>query len=426
MVVVVSVILIVAVAATVYFLFFRTTTPKSDALGETRRTARLEAAPSSIAEERATVGAKPLASERTSSNEKAAAKEALPSGLTSSEETPNGIVVRESAESRSAKPLESTTRSLAHIRDVEGLRKGLGKTRANEGFFGRLRSVFSGKREIDKDIAAQIEEVLLSSDVGVKATESLLRRVREQLQSDSLSSPEVVWATLREETLRILRVDGRAGAFELRNTPTVVLMVGVNGAGKTTTIGKLATRLKGEGRHVVLAAADTFRAAAVQQLIVWGNRVGVEVIKGKDGADPGSVIFEAVQRAKQIGADVVLADTAGRLHTKSNLMAELTRVVKTTGKALDGAPHEILLVLDSTNGQNALAQATEFQQALPLTGVVLTKLDGTAKGGVVIGICDTLKLPIRFVGLGETASDLHDFDPDDFVEALLGQEEGQS
>ena len=200
-------------------------------------------------------------------------------------------------------------------------------------------------------------------------------------------------------------------------------MVGVNGAGKTTTIGKLATRLKSEGRQVILAAGDTFRAAAVQQLIVWGNRIGVEVVRGKDGADPGSVIFDAVQKAKQIGADVVLADTAGRLHTKSNLMAELKKVVKTTAKAIEGAPHEILLVVDATNGQNAMAQAAEFQQAMALTGVVLTKLDGTAKGGVVLGICDTLKLPVRFVGLGETANDLHDFDPDEFVEALLGRDD---
>jgi fused signal recognition particle receptor len=199
-------------------------------------------------------------------------------------------------------------------------------------------------------------------------------------------------------------------------------MVGVNGAGKTTTIGKLATKLQSDGKKVVLAAADTFRAAAVQQLVVWGDRVGCEVVKGKDGADPGSVVFEAIQRAEQSGADVVLADTAGRLHTKTNLMVEMQKIVKTTGKAMAGAPHEVLLVIDATNGQNALAQAREFKENLELTGIVLTKLDGTAKGGVILGICDTLDLPVRFIGLGERPDDLHDFSPDDFVEALLGKE----
>ncbi|HMJ13700.1 MAG TPA: signal recognition particle-docking protein FtsY, partial [Polyangiaceae bacterium] len=201
-----------------------------------------------------------------------------------------------------------------------------------------------------------------------------------------------------------------------------VLMVGVNGAGKTTTIGKLATKLEAEGKKCVLAAGDTFRAAAVQQLIVWGQRVGCEVVRGKDGADPGSVIFDAIKKAQETGADVVLADTAGRLHTKTNLMGEMKKVVKTASKALDSAPHEVLLVLDATNGQNALAQASEFKDALPLTGIVLTKLDGTAKGGVILGICDTLELPVRFIGLGERADDLHDFSPDEFVEALLGKD----
>jgi fused signal recognition particle receptor len=208
--------------------------------------------------------------------------------------------------------------------------------------------------------------------------------------------------------------------------PTVVLLVGVNGAGKTTTIGKLATQLQAQGKKCLLAAGDTFRAAAVQQLVVWGERVGCEVVKGKDGADPGSVIFEAIQRAQQVGADIVLADTAGRLHTKSNLMAEMQKIVKTIGKAMEGAPHETLLVIDSTNGQNALAQASEFKQKLELTGIVLTKLDGTAKGGVVLGIADSLQLPVRFIGLGERPDDLHEFVASDFVEALLGNEASEA
>ena len=435
MVVVVYVVLAVAVAVAIYLLFLRPSAPKTTELGETPSVAKLKAKPSVAATEtRAETitepeTAKPTAGERPSvkaADEKPIEPEATAETAIGERLISDSNIALQPATAPTALRESAAPPSVSHVRNVEELRKGLGKARAKEGFFGKLLSVFAGKKEIDKDIAAEIEEVLLASDVGVKATENLLSRVREQLQKGKLASSDAVWSALREETLRILNVNGRPGAFTLRSKPTVVLMVGVNGAGKTTTIGKLATRLKGEGHQVVLAAADTFRAAAVQQLVVWGNRVGAEVVKGKDGADPGSVIFEAVQRAKQIGADVVLADTAGRLHTKSNLMAELTKVVKTTGKALDGAPHEILLVVDSTNGQNALAQATEFQQALPLTGVVLTKLDGTAKGGVVIGICDTLKLPVRFVGLGETANDLHDFDPEEFVEALLGREEEQS
>ena len=201
------------------------------------------------------------------------------------------------------------------------------------------------------------------------------------------------------------------------------MVVGVNGVGKTTTIGKLATKLKADGKKVVLAAGDTFRAAAVQQLKVWGKRVDVEVVAGKDGADPGAVIYDAIRRAKEIGADVVLADTAGRLHTKTNLMDELTKVARTMTKVMEGAPHETLLVLDATNGQNAMAQAALFKEALPLSGIVLTKLDGTAKGGVILGICSEHQLPVRYIGIGERAEDLRDFVPEEFVEAMLGQAE---
>jgi fused signal recognition particle receptor len=198
------------------------------------------------------------------------------------------------------------------------------------------------------------------------------------------------------------------------------MVVGVNGSGKTTTIGKLATRLVADGKKVVLAAGDTFRAAAVQQLVAWGKRAGCEVVTGADGANAGAVLFDAVQRAKDIGADVVLADTAGRLHTKSNLMDELKKVAKTLGKALDGAPHETLLVLDATNGQNASQQAAMFKETLPLSGIVLTKLDGTAKGGVVLGICAEHQVPVRYIGVGERPDDLRDFNAEEFIEALLG------
>jgi fused signal recognition particle receptor len=308
----------------------------------------------------------------------------------------------------------------APARDIEGLRRGLTRSRGTDGFFGRLVSLLSGKKEIIPELASHIEEVLLSSDVGVQTTQLIIDQLREKLSRRELADPDAVWGALRDEARSILKAHGRRVDLNQKARPSVILLVGVNGSGKTTTIGKLATRLKSQGRSVILAAGDTFRAAAVQQLRVWGDRAGIEVVHGKDGADPGSVIFEAVRKAREHGADVVLADTAGRLHTKSNLMAELKKVVKTTGRAMDGAPHEILLVIDATNGQNAVAQAREFCQELPIDGIVLTKLDGTAKGGFVLGISAALQLPVKLIGLGEKATDLHDFDADDFVEALLG------
>jgi len=306
--------------------------------------------------------------------------------------------------------------------NVQSLRKGLAKSREAEGFFGRLKALLVGRTEIDAGITEEIEEVLLASDVGVRTTEAILGRIRDGLAKNEFGNEAKVWEALRAEAVRILSIDGEAGAFELRKKPTVVLLVGVNGAGKTTTIGKLATQLKGQGKVCVLAAGDTFRAAAVQQLKVWGERVGCEVVHGKDGADPGSVVFEAIKRAIEVNADVVLADTAGRLHTKTNLMTQMKKIAKTADKALAGAPHEVMLVIDATNGQNAVAQATEFKEALGLTGIVLTKLDGTAKGGMILGICDTLRVPVRFVGLGERPDDLHEFSPEAFVEALLGRD----
>ncbi|MBK9265573.1 MAG: signal recognition particle-docking protein FtsY [Polyangiaceae bacterium] len=304
-------------------------------------------------------------------------------------------------------------------KDVAGLRRGLAKARENEGFFGRLKALFVGRSEVDPSLVDQIEEVLLTSDVGVKTTETLLEQIRLGIKRKELVTDDQVWEALRTRVRDILGSSG--GNIKLPARPTVVMFVGVNGAGKTTTIGKLATRLKAEGRTVVLAAGDTFRAAAVQQLIVWGKRVGCEVVSGKDGANPGAVIFDAIQKAAEIGADVVLADTAGRLHTKTNLMDELKKVAKTIDKALPGAPHETLLVLDATNGQNAMQQAALFKEALPLSGIVLTKLDGTAKGGVVLGVCAEHSLPVRYIGVGERPDELRDFNADEFVEALLGQ-----
>jgi fused signal recognition particle receptor len=306
---------------------------------------------------------------------------------------------------------------------VQMLRRGLTKSRSDEGFFGRLKALLGGKKTIDGGLATEIEEVLLSSDVGVETSNLLLDRVRQGLEKGELADPDKVWDALREEALGVLAVVGRAGGFQPLAKQTVVLFVGVNGAGKTTSIGKLATKLTAQGHKVVLAAADTFRAAAVQQLVVWGQRVGCEVVRGKDGADPGSVVFDAIKKAQESGAQIVLADTAGRLHTKQNLMAEMKKIAKTAEKALPDAPHEILLVMDATTGQNALAQAREFKEALPLTGIILTKLDGTAKGGVVLGIASRLALPVRLVGLGERPEDLREFSASEFVEALLGREE---
>lgn len=336
--------------------------------------------------------------------------------------TPSPADVAAARASSSRPPPPSTRAAGRTARDIDGLRKGLSKARGSEGFFGRLRALFTGKKELSADVATELEEVLLSSDVGAETSALLIGRVKDALNHGDLADPEKVWDALRVEAERIVSLDGSAGPLQLRHQPTVVLLVGVNGAGKTTTIGKLATKLQASGKKVLLAAGDTFRAAAVQQLVVWGDRIGCEVVRGKDGADPGSVVFDAIKRAETSGVDVVLADTAGRLHTKSNLMAEMKKIAKTAEKALAGAPHEILLVIDATNGQNALAQAKEFQEALPLTGIVLTKLDGTAKGGVVIGIAHALHLPVRFVGLGERPDDLHEFAPADFVEALLGRE----
>ena len=327
------------------------------------------------------------------------------------------------AQAEDAEPVAAAPR--VSKQEIAGMRTGLAATRT--GFIARLASIFSGKKEIDPAILDQIEEVMLSSDVGVKTTQAILARLREGLEKSALRDTDAVWAALRAEATRILALDGvRGGRIRGKGKPVVVLMVGVNGVGKTTTIGKLATHFTSEGRKVVLAAGDTFRAAAVQQLDVWGKRVGADVVRGKDGADPGAVAFDAVTRAKEAKADVVLVDTAGRLHTKAPLMDEIKKVRKSIAKALDGAPHETLLVVDATTGNNALTQAAMFKEAIDLTGIILTKLDGTAKGGIVLAICDELKVPVRYIGLGERAEDLREFQVEDFVEALFGRESDEA
>ena len=345
--------------------------------------------------------------------------ESLPSRDVLSDES-----ARLSADSEPAP--EERARAVASKKDVAGLRKGLAATRG--GFMARLKALFVDKKEIDPAILEQMEEVMISSDVGVKTTQAILERLREKLAKNELADSDAVWAALRAEATRILEVGQDSKVSSSRHSkhkPMVVLMVGVNGVGKTTTIGKLGTKWNAEGKKVVLAAGDTFRAAAVQQLEVWGKRVGADVVKGKEGADPGAVAFEATKKAAELGADILLVDTAGRLHTKVNLMDEIKKVKRTIAKAMDGAPHETLLVLDATTGQNALTQAALFKEALELTGLILTKLDGTAKGGVVLGICDELKVPVRYIGLGERAEDLREFVAVDFVEALFGRDDDE-
>lgn len=439
------IIAVVVLAVAAYFLFVRKPAelppadaekrlepPKGEQRAEAPRAERV-AAPKTAEPGAASKTAEPGAAPKTAERG-AAPKKAEPTAPAAPKKEPAKPAVEPAARAELApapaaekpqpvEPAAPAVRPAAPKRpqDVAGVRKGLAKARSEQGFFGRLAQLFTGKKEIDPAIADRIEEILLGSDVGVHTTEQILARIREGLAKNELTSNEAVWAALRAEAKRILGIGG--GRIVVGSRPTVVLMVGVNGVGKTTTIGKLATKLKAENESVLLAAGDTFRAAAVQQLEVWGKRVGCEVVRGKEAADPSAVIFDAVQKASGEKLGVVLADTAGRLQTKVPLMDELKKIVRTMQKAMEGAPHETLLVLDATNGQNAISQAKMFKEAIPLTGIVLTKLDGTAKGGVILAICDELQIPVRYVGLGERADDLRDFDADEFVEALLGRAE---
>jgi fused signal recognition particle receptor len=281
-----------------------------------------------------------------------------------------------------------------------------------------LGNLLPGGR-IDATVLDELEMRLITADVGVETTERILDGLRKQVARKELSNLEALLAALRGVLLDILRPVAIPLQIDPRITPFAVLVVGVNGAGKTTTIGKLARHLKDAGAKVLLAAADTFRAAAVEQLQIWGDRNGVPVIAQASGADPAAVVFDAMQAARARGVNVVLADTAGRLHTQANLMEELKKVRRVMGRVDAAAPHEVLLVLDASQGQNALQQARLFHEALQVTGVVLTKLDGTAKGGIVLAMASELKLPIRFIGTGETAEDFDEFDAEAFVDALL-------
>jgi fused signal recognition particle receptor len=294
-------------------------------------------------------------------------------------------------------------------------------SRTREQLRERVDDVLLGKKEIDPAVFRELEAALLAADAGLETTTEVLERLRERVERKDLSAPAALRAALRQELSSLLRSyqSAAGGPASPVTRPHVVFLVGVNGTGKTTTLAKLAHRRQSQGERVILCAADTFRAAAGEQLEIWAERLQAELLRQKPGADPAAVVFDAVKAAQARGADVVLVDTAGRLHTKQNLMAELEKMKRTVAKLVPGAPHEILLVLDATTGQNGLAQAREFTKAVGVTGIVLTKVDGTAKGGIVLAIARTLGLPIRHLGVGEQFGDLLDFDSDAYVASLF-------
>lgn len=300
------------------------------------------------------------------------------------------------------------------------LKKGLTKTREN--FTHSIERLIIGYADIDDDLIDELEETLLMADVGVKTTEMLIASVRKGIRNKDIQTPDDLIPFLEKEIVRILD-RGESDTPMADCPPTVILVVGTNGVGKTTTIGKLSAYYRHHGKSVLLAAADTFRAAAIEQLEVWGKRADVQVIKHGEGSDPAAVVFDALQAAKARRTEIVIVDTAGRLQTKSNLMQELEKIYRVIGREVPGAPHETLLVLDAGTGQNAISQAELFSQAAPVTGVVLTKLDGTAKGGVTIGITAQLDIPIKWIGVGEGIDDLRPFHAEDFVNALFAKRE---
>ena len=306
----------------------------------------------------------------------------------------------------------------------ETLDKGLSKTK--EGVFSKLARVVAGKSKVDDDILDDLEEVLITSDVGVETTLRIIERIEKRVERDKYISTGELKGMLREEIAALLTENDNEteGEFTVPESkrPYVIMVVGVNGVGKTTTIGKLAYQYKKNGNKVYLGAADTFRAAAVEQLVIWGERVGVPVVKQKMGADPASVAFDTLSSAKANDADVVIIDTAGRLHNKISLMNELSKIKKVMDKVIPGAPHEVLLVLDGSTGQNAFEQAKQFTAATEVNALAITKLDGTAKGGGVIGISDQFKTPVKYIGLGEGMEDLQVFHRKEFVDSLFGDE----
>jgi fused signal recognition particle receptor len=300
---------------------------------------------------------------------------------------------------------------------AEKVRSAVSRTKSD--LSERLTDLIEGRRQIDPELLDDLEALMIGADIGVRTTTEILGAIRDQVSRNVLKDPAQLRTAIREELRKILTVRATPPAEVPDGTPFVILIVGVNGVGKTTTIGKLAHRFASEGKKVMLAAGDTFRAAAIEQLEVWSQRTGTPIVKQKPGSDPSAVLFDSLRSARAKGIDYVIVDTAGRLHTKSNLMAELEKMTRVASREIPGAPHEVLLVIDATTGQNGLIQAREFTRTAALTGIVLTKLDGTAKGGVVTAIVRELGIPIRFIGTGEKVDDLVEFSPEQFVDSLF-------
>ena len=295
------------------------------------------------------------------------------------------------------------------------LKNGLNKTKTS--FDEKINNVFSNFRKVDEDFLDELEEALIMSDIGIETSEKIISNLRNRIKKENIKDEEEVKQALRDEMKKILDVTDVS--LHLNTKPSVILVVGVNGVGKTTSIGKIANNLVKSGKKVVVAAADTFRAAAVEQLEIWANRSGSEIVKRDEGADPASVVYDAIKNTKESNADVLIVDTAGRLHNKKYLMDELSKIQKVINREMPDADKEVLLVIDGTTGQNAISQVKAFKQETDLTGIVLTKLDGTAKGGVVIGIVEQNNIPVKFIGVGEQIDDMEVFNSDDFVRAII-------
>ena len=295
------------------------------------------------------------------------------------------------------------------------LKQGLSKTK--QSFNDKVNNVFSAFRKVDEELLEELEEALIMSDVGVETSTKIIANLRDKIKKQNLKEADEVKQALREEIQNIF--DEIDNTLHLDTTPSIILVVGVNGVGKTTSIGKIANRLKQDGKKVVIAAADTFRAAAVEQLEIWANRAGCQIVKKEEGADPASVVYDAIKKTREENADVLICDTAGRLHNKKYLMDELEKIKRVIDKELPDASKEILLVLDETTGQNAILQVQAFKETVDITGLVLTKLDGTAKGGVVIGITNENHMPVKFIGVGEQIDDMEVFNSKDFVKAII-------
>lgn len=425
---------VLAAAAVLVLGYFVLARARKDDAGpaptkETGEAARAEATPAEARD-------KPPRPGETDDVERAPGEGATPDAAASKEDAARD---REAAvplpqDKPSAPAQAEVARVEARRADRDRFREGLAKTRG--GFVAKLARLFRGKPKVTGDLRDDVEEVLFTADIGTQTAQSLMDRVTEVLDRKEIAEADAVWSVIRDAARGILDVPAGPLNYEPTVAPYVLLMIGVNGVGKTTTLGKLASQHAAAGRKVLLVAGDTFRAAATEQLEVWARRVGCDLHAGADKADPSSVIFDGIARARREGHDVVLCDTAGRLHTKKDLMDELEKVRRAATKAIrkDRAeadiegiegPHDTWLVLDATIGQNALAQAKLFKESMDFTGLVVTKLDGTAKGGVVLGICDEMRIPIRFVGIGEGIDDLRPFDPEDFVDALLSDRDAE-